>query len=249
MSHPRLHQLLSLLYDQRNPSLIAACLNHEDYQNFIGKHGLKLSVSDLAIAFTHTSFSHEYEAPHQENLEFLGDSVLQMILTHELYQRFPTEKEGRLSKLRSSLVNEKVLAVIARSLNLNDLILVGKGEFKKELYNQDPVLADTFEALLGKIYLHQGLDATRDLFFGWLKNAVPDAFDFELLKSFDAKSKLQEASLAKYKKLPRYDSSPAGDGFLIEIFVNDHKLASGIFSSKKSGEKELAEQILKSGSI
>lgn len=199
--------------------------------------------------FTHTSFSHEYRARHQEQLEFLGDSVLQLILTEELYRRYPQEKEGKLSKLRSSLVNEMVLSKIAGYLKLNELILVGKGEFKKALHEQDMVLADTFEALLGQVYQHQGFEFTKNLTLGWINTVIPRAFDFEGLSDFDAKSKLQERSLAKFKKLPRYQSTPKGEKFEVELWINEELLARGVFSSKKIGEKELASDVLKKGLI
>lgn len=249
MSRPRLHQLLNELYATKEAPLLVQTLLHEDFQNFMNQHSLKMPLKELSQAFTHTSFSHEFNVPHQEQLEFLGDSVLQLILTDELYRRFPEEKEGRLSKLRSAVVNEKVLASIASGLGLNELIIVGKGEYKKGLYEQATVLADTFEALLAQVYRHHGLEFTKTLFLGWLNQFVPTAFDAGFLDDFDAKSKLQEKSLALYKKLPRYTAEQKGDEFEITLWINDEVTARGVFSSKKIGERELASEVLKKGNI
>lgn len=247
MSRPRLHQDLERVFESRD--LLKTLFQHEDFRSFSEKFKLQIPVNDLALAFTHKSFSHEFTVPHQEQLEFLGDAVLQLILTDELYARFPEEKEGHLSKLRSAIVNEKSLSGIARGLGLGELLIVGKGEYKKRLFEQDPVLADTFEALLAQIYRFHGIDFTKALFLSWLKEFIPGAFHANFLADFDAKSKLQEKVLAKYKKLPRYTSENVGDDFEIGLWINDELSASGVFSSKKLGEKSLAEQVLKKGNF
>jgi ribonuclease-3 len=247
MSRPRLHSILELVFD--NKELVSSVLNHEDFVQFNNKYSLKLSSTELSLAFTHKSFSHEFNVPHQEQLEFLGDAVLQLILTDELFRRFPEYKEGQLSKLRSALVNEKSLSTLARGLDIGSLLVVGKGEFKKKLFEQDVVLADTFEALLAQIYRIHGLKFTSDLFLSWLSDFIPEAFADHFLEQFDAKSKLQEKVLAKYKQLPRYTSSPVGDEFEITVWINDVASAKGVFSSKKAGEKELAQDVLKKGII
>ncbi len=245
MSRPRLHQDLERVFESRE--YLHSLFEHDDFRSFSDKYQLQIPVKDLALAFTHKSFSHEYAVPHQEQLEFLGDAVLQLILTDELYAKYPDEKEGHLSKLRSAIVNEKSLSGIARGLSLNELIIVGKGEYKKSLFEQDPVLADTFEALLAQIYRFQGIEFTKKLFLSWLKEFIPGAFEANFLDDFDAKSRLQERVLAKYKMLPRYTSENVGDEFEIGLWINEELAASGVFSSKKHGEKELAQQVLKKG--
>jgi ribonuclease III len=245
MSQTRLHTLLQQLFLQKDRALLEQCLNHSDFLEFMQIHGLKLPMAEVVQVFTHTSFSHEYEVPHHEQLEFLGDAVLQLIMTEELYRRNPLEKEGRLSKLRSALVNEETLSILARSLQLNELILVGKGEFKKELFEQPAVLADALEALLGQIYRHQGFEFTRNLFLRWLDKFFPQAFARDFLDQFDAKSKVQEKALALHKKLPVYVSETQGDGFQVQLVIDDKVMAQGFFSSKKNGEKALAQEVLK----
>lgn len=247
MSHARLHQVLEGVFESKNS--LTDLFDHEDYRTFSKHYHLEVPAKELSLAFTHKSFSHEFGVPHQEQLEFLGDAVLQLILTDELYRRFAEYKEGHLSKLRSAIVNEKSLSTMARGLGLNELLIVGKGEYRKKLFEQDAVLADTFEALLAQIYRVHGLDFTRALFLTWLMKFIPTAFDENFLDHFDAKSKLQEKVLAKYKKLPKYTSENVGDEFEITLWINDEEMAKGIFPSKKLGEKELAQSVLKKGNF
>lgn len=246
MSRPRLHENLCALFEHKNSANLTALFSDEVFTDFMKSHGIRDGKEEFVQAFIHKSFSHEYEVAHQEQLEFLGDAVLQLILSDELYRRFPQEAEGRLSKLRSSIVNEKSLATLARSLKLNEMIIVGKGEFKKNLFDQDAVLADTFEAMLAVIYRKNGLAFSAKLVESWLDQYLPGVFENDL-ESFDWKSKLQEATLAKFKSLPKYTSSDAGQEFLIELWVEGKKIAEGIFPSKKKGEKELAESAIKKG--
>jgi ribonuclease-3 len=248
MSRPRIHDALSELYAQKDAEKLSQLFQHDSYADFLSRHGMGELSSEFIQAFIHKSFAHEYGVSHQEQLEFLGDAILQFILTEELYKRFPHETEGRLSKLRSSIVNEGSLAKLARGLKLSELILVGKGEFKKDLFLQDTVLADTFEAMLAVIYRKQGLEFTRKLLFRWIDEFLPGVFENDL-ENFDWKSKLQEATLGKYKSLPKYTSQEKGHEFLIELWIEGRKITEGIFSNKKAGEKELAESVLKNGLI
>lgn len=244
MSQTRLHQQLLQLFSERNSQNLILCLEHPDFITFEAKHSLSIPLSDLVLSFTHTSFSHEYEVPHQELSEFFGDAVVQLIVTAELMRLYPNEKEGRLSRLRSFIVNEKTLARVGNGLNLQDLILVGKGEYKKELHLQDTVVSDTLEALMSMIFQHHGLEVSSKLLLKWLSDIVPEVFSMENLENYDAKSKLQEATLAKYKTLPRYQADTLTEGFLVKVYVNEELLASGVYSSKKIGERELARQVL-----
>lgn len=248
MSRLPLHELLSKVFESKE--LASHLFQHEDYSSFVNSHDLKIPVQDLIQAFTHKSFSHEFNVPHQEQLEFLGDAVLQLILTDELFKKYSTtHNEGQLSKLRSALVNENSLASMARRLELGNLLLIGRGEFKKRLFEQETVLADTFEALLAQIYRHHGLELTKKIFLQWLNEFIPQAFDENFLDHFDAKSKLQEKVLGKYKNLPRYTAEQKGELFEISLWINEKVVASGVFPSKKIGEKELAKKILSHGTI
>lgn len=249
MSQPRLHDSMLRLFGERSEAHLNECLNHVDFENFLKKHALKLALPDLVEAFTHTSFSHEYDVSHQEQLEFLGDSVLQLIMTDELVLKFSEASEGELSRMRSRLVNEKILALLASSLDFSDLLLVGKGEFKKNLHRHEAVLADTMEALLGQVYRHQGFSFTRKMFISWLEDLLPEVWTKESLENVDPKSELQQKSLARYKKLPAYTAEAEGEMFMVKLWLNDEIAASGIFSSKRGGEKELASNVLKKNLI
>ncbi len=244
MSQTRLHQQLQELFSERNSQNLAACLSHPDFASFLEKHLLNLPADDLVLTLTHTSFAHEYQVPHQELSEFFGDAVVQLIVTAELMKLYPDEKEGRLSRLRSFIVNEKTLSQVASYLELEKLLLVGKGEFKKELHLQETVLADSIEALMSAVFNHMGLEAASVIFLKWLREASPEVFQMENLENYDAKSKLQEATLAKYKTLPRYSADNLSEGFLVKVWVNEGVVAEGVFSSKKIGERELARQVL-----
>ena len=102
MSQTRLHSELELLFHSKDNSQLANVLLHQDFQEFMHQHGLQLTLKEFSQAFIHTSFAHEFNVPHQEQLEFLGDAVLQLILTDELYRRFPEEKEGKMAKRSNS---------------------------------------------------------------------------------------------------------------------------------------------------
>jgi ribonuclease-3 len=242
MSQTRLRETLSAVFE--NQAQLLDLENHPDFDSFQSRHGLLIPKKDFLQVFVHKSFAHEFSTPHQEQLEFLGDAVVQLILTDELYRRMGHRTEGELSKRRSALVNQEGLATMARGLELGELIVVGKGEFKKNLFDQDVVLADTFEALMGQIYRFQGLEKTHSLLLAWLKDFIPLAFEDNFLESFDAKSQLQEKVLAKYKKLPVYRATEKGQQFEVSLWINEKLCASGVFGSKKSGEKALARDVL-----
>lgn len=245
MSQAYLHDALLELFESKNSAQLNNLFQHADFEVFITKHELPLPLNQAVVAFIHASFSHEFQVANQEIAEFLGDAVLQLIISAELLKQFPDEKEGKLSKLRSYLVNEKSLATLALGLGLDRLILVGKGEFSKKLYTQEVVLADTLEALIGQLYRHAGYEQTEKIVLGWFHAHLPESFNLSALTEFDAKSKLQEATLAKYKKLPRYSAEAEGTNFKVQLWVNEKLMAEGLYSSKKNGEKELAQKVLK----
>jgi ribonuclease-3 len=244
MSRPRLHDTLIKLFETRDQAILNECLNHSEFGEFLKENELEIPVDKLVSAFTHTSFHHEYQAPHQELLEFLGDSVLQLIITEELLKLHPQEKEGRLSKMRSSIVNEDVLAKLALNLGLNQMLLVGKGEFRKGLHLNSSTLADTMEALISQIYQYHGFEKTRDIVLRWIREFSPNLFDLSSLEEFDSKSRLQEMSLARYKQLPTYKSEDLGGRFKVSVWIKDQLITQGEFHSKKIGERELAREII-----
>jgi ribonuclease-3 len=216
-------------------------------------------TKNILQSFVHKSFRHEtkIDIGHNEKLEFLGDSVLQIIISEKLFNSFPDKTEGELSKLRSAIVNETSLAEIALVLGINKFILLGKGEFREEGHKKNSILADTFEALLGAIYLDTGLKGSEDFMdftigqFEAVKKR-PLICDNHL-KSFDAKTKFQELVVKKYKMNPEYKSTEVEKNgtkqFLIELVVNQVILDKVHNQSKKKGMQELAKRALENNLI
>ncbi|MHC1788013.1 ribonuclease III [Solidesulfovibrio sp.] len=158
----------------------------------------------LAVALTHSSFANERDenGGHNERLEFLGDAVLELCVSEELFARFPEAPEGELTLLRSQLVNEASLAAMARRLHLESHVLLGRGEENQGGRSRSSLLSDVFEAVVGAVFLDGGYAAARDcvarVFTGlWpARPAAPKAKDF--------KSRLQEYTQKAHKSRPTY---------------------------------------------
>lgn len=208
--------------------------------------GVRLSDRDLfRQALTHRS--HAFEAggePTNERLEFLGDSVLGLIVTDMIYRRFPDAPEGRMAKVRSAAVNTHSLADVARRLEVGDHVLLGRGEEQSGGRNKDSILADTFEALLGAVYLDQGPDVAREVVHR-LFDAMLDEIATRRA-SLDYKTSLQELSAAQFAVLPVYELTEAGPDhakhFTAVVLVNDERLGEGEGRSKKEAEQAAAER-------
>lgn len=204
--------------------------------------------------FCHKSFTHENREfeKNNERLEFVGDAVLDLVVSKKIFEKYPEKSEGELSKLRSSLVNEQSLAKLAEKLNLSAHILLGKGELKVSGHLKSSLLSDTFEALLGAIFLDHGLDKTQEVFTEMLAY-FKTKHDFEFisevaLKEFDAKTKLQEVVMEKYKQMPTYEVSDLKNGkdtvFEVEFKVGDITISKMSGNSKKKTMQNLAQKIL-----
>ncbi|OUR97957.1 ribonuclease III [Halobacteriovorax marinus] len=207
----------------------------------------------LYQALSHSSFAHEYMLDSRqsyETLEFLGDSVLSLIVIDELLAKFPALSEGQLSKLRASLVNESSLEKLAKSIALENVILVGKGELKNQGNSRSSIMADVLEALLGAIYKDSNLESTRAVFHTivdlYERESGVVFYNEENIIQFDSKTRLQELTMALYKTLPTYKSRECeGAEFEVSLWLDSKLLAQGIYQSKKKGERELAAKILK----
>jgi ribonuclease-3 len=169
----------------------------------------------LLSALSHKSFINEmsFELNNYERLEFLGDSLLELFVSEQLYKMHPVLKEGELSKLRSSIVNEEVLARVAMDIGLSKLILLGKGEIKERGFEKSSLLCNVFESLLGAIYISGGQAKA----FAYLEAVLlapkyANIWREESLKFFDAKSNLQEEIMKIYKTNPEYKSVEVEDG-------------------------------------
>jgi len=208
---------------------------------------INYSFSDetlLDSALTHRSAA----TNNNERLEFLGDSVLSLVISTELYSRFPDIDEGVLSRTRASLVKGDTLAELAKEINLGDYIQLGSGELKSGGFRRASILADTFEAVIGAIYLDGGLPAATQFihtqFKSRLKNVNPNEVDK------DPKTRLQEYLQARSLPIPIYSVlSIEGEShqqtFTItgQVDVINHKVkASG--RSRRAAEQQVAEKIL-----
>jgi ribonuclease-3 len=195
-------------------------------------------------ALTHRS----YGAPHNERLEFLGDSLLNCAVATLLYERFPALPEGDLSRLRAGLVNQSSLSEIARDLGLGERLRLGEGELKSGGFRRPSILADAFEALLGAVYLDAGFEAmrttVRSLFAERLERAGQGPVDK------DPKTGLQEHLQARRLQLPRYavmktEGEAHDQTFTVECRVDDLGLAAmGNGPSRRAAEQAAAAGVL-----
>jgi ribonuclease-3 len=199
----------------------------------------------LRLALTHPSVAHEQSAPIQTNqrLEFLGDAVLQLVLTRELYQKFPSFGEGPLTKARAQLVNRRSLAEQARQLGLGQHLILSRGEEQSGGRERLSALADTFEALLGAIFLDGGFDAASTFI---LREFVTSFGELSVIPTLDnPKGELQEFLQATSSEAPRYHvasaTGPDHDRvFECTVHHRGVELARGQGKSKKAAESEAA---------
>ncbi len=199
----------------------------------------------LVRALTHRSFAYENGGlPNNERLEFLGDSVLGLVITDTLYASHPELPEGQLAKLRASVVNMRALADVARSISLGDYLLLGRGEETTGGRDKASILADTMEALIGTVYLTGGL-AAAELLVHRLFDSVLDAAA-GLGAGLDWKTSLQELCSANGFGSPEYridDSGPDHEKvFDAHVDVGGESLGRGAGRSKKEAEQAAAEQ-------
>lgn len=206
--------------------------------------------SHLRLALTHPSVAHEQGTPvqHNQRLEFLGDAVLQLVLTRELYEKYPAFNEGPLTKARAKLVNRRTLAVHGRNLGLGEHLILSRGEELHGGRERPSALADTFEAVLGAIFLDGGFEATREFILREFGNAFGALDDLPTLEN--PKGELQEFLQARSSEAPRYliaSSSGPDHDRLFECTVHHAgvELARGVGKSKKAAESEAAQAALK----
>ncbi|MDP8225545.1 MAG: ribonuclease III [Candidatus Lernaella stagnicola] len=199
----------------------------------------------LERALTHSSFANESEESEDyERLEFLGDAVLELVVSDMLVERFPDHKEGELSRRRASAVNRRTLAAIARRLGLGEHVRMSHGEEKTGGREKDTILADVFEAVVGSIYLDAGLGAAA-AFIERYFDLLFEGFDEKLLFK-DYKTRLQEISQAKYGSAPYYRvvgaSGPDHNKrFVVHVIIADQLFGEGEGRSKKDAEQAAAQ--------
>jgi len=202
-------------------------------------------LSLLQQALAHRSWCGEQEggAPSNERLEFLGDAVLGLVVAGHTYERFPEFPEGKLAKVRSAVVNARVLAQVADKLGVGDVLLLGKGEESSGGRKKASILADAFEAVLGAVYLEAGWSAVQGLVLRELGDAIERAG--EEPDDFDHKSRLQEKAVRDGEGTPRYvvaGSGPDHDRvYVAQVFLGGSCLGTGEGRSKKDAEQEAAK--------
>ncbi len=213
------------------------------------KHAFKNPHQGL-VALTHKSYCNEHkDEPCEDNerLEFLGDAVVDLAIGQRLMERFPKANEGELSKLRALIVNEEGLARVAKAMALGDLLLLGRGEALTGGREKNSVLADALEAVVGALYLGNGMPDVLtfiDLFFGEALEGVAQG-----RQGKDNKSLLQEEAQQRLKSSPRYrvinETGPEHEKiFEVEVSINGEFYARSSGRSKKEAEQAAAEKTL-----
>ena len=211
--------------------------------------GLALPAALLEQALTHRSYAYEHGGlPTNERLEFLGDSVLGLVVTEQLYARHPDLPEGQLAKLRAAVVSTRALAGVARDLGLGRWMLLGKGEDTTGGRDKSSLLADTTEALIGAVYLEGGLGAARALVLRLL-DPLMESVSREGAAS-DWKTVLQELAALAGHEAPEYVISETGPDhakqFSARAVVGGQELGVGSGASKKAAEQVAAEAAARS---
>lgn len=204
----------------------------------------------LMLAFVHRSFFNEHRdlvEQHNERLEFLGDSVLGLIISDYLYAHLPTEPEGYLSHLRSHIVEASSCAQLLNHLGIAQYVLLGKGERMNDGRGRETILADLFEALIGAIYLDGGMDAAQLFFFSQFSERIEEHLKKPLR---NWKAELQDYSQKKHQKPPIYkvlkESGPDHSKiFHVIACIDDADVGEGAGSSKKEAEQAAAEDALR----
>lgn len=202
-------------------------------------------ISLLHNAFLHSSYVNENseEYSNNEKLELLGDSVLAFIVNEYLYKSFPESTEGDLSRIKSIVVSEHSLAIIARKLNIGKYLLLGRGEQLADGSNRQAILADTLEALFGAYSLDSDIFAVKKFILPFLIEEINKIINNEHKK--DYKTKLQLITQQKYKDCPIYETIGENGPdhkkiFHVQVIVNSHVLGSGTGNSKKIAQQDAA---------
>lgn len=208
-----------------------------------------VQVKLLRAAMTHSSYANEQSdgSEHNERLEFLGDAVLELCISEELFRRFPDTREGELTAMRSRLVNQDCLASLARSIGLHEAIELGRGEETQGGRERDSLLSDAFEALLGAIFLDGGYRAAQQTVGRLFASQWPSGGGKP--KNKDGKSRLQEATQQLFKERPAYmlleSAGPEHDKkFTVRLELPDKTVFIAEGSSVKRAEQTAALQAL-----
>lgn len=205
------------------------------------------------LALTHPSYNADANTKHSdyERFEYMGDAVLDYVAADLIFNSYPDMEPGNMSKLRSFLVKSHTLSNYARKIELANFIRCGHSISEKQIQQSDKILEDSFEALIGAIYLDRGINFV----FDFIKNSIyEDIINFGKIDLTDYKSKLQEEMQAEHRESVHYvtisETGPAHDRtYVVNVLFNDIVLASGTGKSKKAAEEDAAKNALKKRSI
>lgn len=222
----------------------------KDFSTLEGVINITFDNKDLLKqAFIHRSYLNEHpnvHMEHNERLEFLGDAVLELIVTEYLYNTYPNP-EGELTSWRAALVNSKMLSSVASSLDFNSYILLSRGEQKDTGRARQFILANAVEALIGAIYMEKGYDASRTFITDHILKELPEILENKLYR--DPKSSFQEAAQDKLGITPTYEVlSESGPDhartFVVGVYLDKDMIAQGKGSSKHEAQEEAAQKAL-----
>lgn len=218
-----------------------------ELEQFMNKYQINAQSLDLLLtSLTHSSYANEHGTVHNERLEFLGDAVLSILVSEYLYQNYPQLNEGDMSKLRARTVCEEANALYAKQMGLGTMLRLGHGEELGGGRFRDAVLNDAFEAMLGALYLTEGLDKVKEI----LKDVVfPSIGQISDNAFVDYKSRLQEYVQSETREALIYreineSGKPHDKTFTMAVYLDGVKLGVGTGKSKKAAEQLAAKQAL-----
>lgn len=224
----------------------------KDFEEFEKSIGINFdNKSLLKQAFTHRSYINENRGSkggHNERLEFLGDAVLELVVTHYLYDLYPNKTEGDLTLIRSALVNAQTCSAVATEIHVNNFMLLSRGEAKDTGRARQYILANALEAIIGAIYLDQGYEKAKEFIYKYITILTPNVVKEGLW--LDAKSRFQEKAQEVDGITPSYktlkESGPDHDKvFTVGVFLQSHLVAQGEGESKQDAEQAAARIALK----
>lgn len=222
-----------------------------DFKKFEKFTGIAFEdITLLTQAFTHRSYLNEnpgIETGHNERLEFLGDAVLELVVTEFLYAQYPDKPEGELTNFRAALVNADMLSKIAQTLGFNNFILLSRGEAKDTGRARAYILANAFEAVVGAVYLDQGYEVVKSFIHKSLLPNIEEIIEHKLWK--DPKSAFQEAAQERVGVTPTYrvveETGPDHNKkFVVGVYIEREMVAKGDGSSKQDAEVKAAQAAL-----
>ncbi len=223
-----------------------------DLRKFEEKINVTFKDKDLLKqAFIHRSYLNEHRdvtLPHNERLEFLGDAVLELVITDHLFKKYPTRDEGDLTAFRAALVNANTLSEVAADVGMNEYLLLSKGEAKDMGRARQVILANTYEAVVGSIYLDQGYEVAAQFIANHLFGKTEEVVEKNLWQ--DAKSFFQEKAQEEFGITPSYQlvkqtGPDHNKRFTIGLYVGVELITTGEGHSKQEAEQQAAEKGLK----